>query len=182
MPTTEQQRNYIREIQRYLRTVSQYTGQTPSVGIDGIYGDETAAAISAFQRLFNLPINGDVDKLTFDTLRDAHLQGVADTANAVSINGYPIINMRLTPGMRGFEIYFLQVMIDVLREYYQNIIPVKITGVYDKATQNAVEMISAAAGSGSDGAQSGKNAWNAVTVLFNNAVENLTPSSNENGQ
>lgn len=48
MPTTEQQRDYIREIQRYLRTVSQHTEQTPTVGIDGIYGAETAAAVSAF--------------------------------------------------------------------------------------------------------------------------------------
>lgn len=176
MPTTEQQRDYIREIQRYLRTAAQYTGQTPTVGIDGIYGDETAAAVSAFQRYAGLPINGDVDKATFDMLRDTHLIGTKAKLAADTVNGFPDVNMQLKPNMSGFEIYFLQVMIDVLRGFYENITPVQINGIYDRATQNAVDMIAAAAGKGTSGiniTQSGRAAWDAVTRLFNNAVTNL---------
>ena len=110
MPTPEQQRDYIREIQRYLRTAAQHTGQTPTVGIDGIYGDETAAAVSAFQRQFGLPVNGDVDKATFDLLRDTHLIGSMAKSVAVPINGFPNVDMRLMPNISGFEIYFLQVI------------------------------------------------------------------------
>lgn len=171
MPTTEQQRDYIREIQRYLRTAAQYTGQTPTVGIDGIYGDETAASVSAFQQLYGLPVNGDVDKATFDKLRDTHIIGTAASSAAIPINGFPNTNLQLTPNMSGFEIYFLQVMLDVLRQYYDNINPVKISGIYDKATQNAVDMISAASGVQST---SGKAAFEAVAKLYNNAVTNLS--------
>ncbi|MGN0115058.1 MAG: peptidoglycan-binding protein [Acutalibacteraceae bacterium] len=172
MPTTEQQRNYIREIQRYLRTAAQYTGQTPTVGIDGIYGNETAAAVSAFQKQMGLPVNGDVDKATFDMLRDTHLIGSASKSAAEMINGFPDVNLQLKPNMSGFEIYFLQVMIDVLRNFYENINPVLINGIYDTATQNAVNMIADSAGSTS-GAQSGRQAFDAVTRLYNNAVTNL---------
>ena len=174
MPTTEQQRDYIREIQRYLRTVSQHNGKTPTVGIDGIYGNETAAAVSEFQRQFGLPVNGDVDKATFDLLRDTHLIGSTAKSAAVPINGFPNTDMRLIPNSSGFEVYFLQVMIDVLRNYYENITPVKISGIYDRATQNAVNMIFAAAGesNGTSGTD-GRAAWDAVTRLFNNAVTNL---------
>lgn len=172
MPTTEQQRDYIREIQRYLRTAAQHTGQTPTVGIDGIYGAETAAAVSAFQRYVGLPINGNVDKATFDMLRDTHLVGSTAKSAAETVNGFPDVNLQLIPNYSGFEIYFLQVMIDVLRNYYQNINPVQINGIYDRATQNAVNMIADSAGSTS-GAQSGRMAWDAVTRLYNNAVTNL---------
>lgn len=177
MPTPEQQRDYIREIQRYLRTAAQHTGQTPTVGIDGIYGDETAAAVSAFQRQFGLPVNGDVDKATFDLLRDTHLIGITAKSAAVPINGFPNVDMRLMPNISGFEIYFLQVMIDVLRNFYENINPVKISGIYDRATQNAVNMIFASASndgkSGGIYGSDGRAAWDAVTRLFNNAVTNL---------
>lgn len=172
MPTTEQQRDYIREIQRYLRTAAQHTGQTPTVGIDGIYGAETAAAVSAFQRYAGLPINGDVDKATFDMLRDTHLIGSAANSAAETVNGFPNVDLQLNLNYSGFEIYFLQVMIDVLRNFYQNINPVQINGIYDTATQNAVNMIADAAG-GTSGAQSGRAAWDAVTRLYNNAVNNL---------
>ena len=38
-------REKIRELQRYLRRIAQVDGRIPLIGIDGIYGTETADAV-----------------------------------------------------------------------------------------------------------------------------------------
>ena len=58
----------IAEVQRYLRAVSYKHEEVPHVGIDGIYGEETARAVLAFQELFDLPATGRTDSETFALL------------------------------------------------------------------------------------------------------------------
>lgn len=55
----------IAEVQRYLRAVSYKHSEVPHVGVDGIYGKETEAAVRAFQLLSALKETGQVDDLTF---------------------------------------------------------------------------------------------------------------------
>ena len=62
----------ISEIQKYLREVSYALNFTPHVVINGIYGDSTRAAVTAFQRLLRLPPDGDVDRRTWDALYVAY--------------------------------------------------------------------------------------------------------------
>ena len=58
----------IKEVQRYLRAVSYRHSSIPHVGVDGIYGKETEAAVRAFQILFSLLETGVADKETFAVL------------------------------------------------------------------------------------------------------------------
>lgn len=58
----------IREVQRYLRAVSYLHETIPHVGIDGIYGEETKAAVRAFQLLFSIRETGVADMETFGRL------------------------------------------------------------------------------------------------------------------
>jgi len=46
--TNEDRRNHIRELQRYLYSLSFYDETMPQVVPDGIYGRETALAVRAF--------------------------------------------------------------------------------------------------------------------------------------
>ncbi len=48
--TNEDRRNHIRELQRYLYSLSFYDETMPQVVPDGIYGRETALAVRAFQQ------------------------------------------------------------------------------------------------------------------------------------
>ena len=57
-----------REVQRYLRAVSYRHASVPHIGIDGIYGEETRAALRAFQRHFSLPQTGEANAETFALL------------------------------------------------------------------------------------------------------------------
>ena len=58
----------IAEVQRYLRALSYTERDIPHVGIDGIYGDETRAAVRAFQILLSLEETGITDLETFNAL------------------------------------------------------------------------------------------------------------------
>ena len=68
MYTAQQKKDHIREIQTYLHFIARTDGSIPVVIPDGIYGDETTAAVTAFQRLYNLPQTGEVDKGTWDRI------------------------------------------------------------------------------------------------------------------
>ena len=58
----------IAEVQRYLRAASYRYEEIPHVGIDGIYGEETKDAVTAFQKHFRLVETGVVDETTFSKL------------------------------------------------------------------------------------------------------------------
>ncbi len=59
---------YIRELQEYLRYLSFYDASLPEIGVDGIYGRETAEAVAAFQELYQMDPTGRVDRVTWDLI------------------------------------------------------------------------------------------------------------------
>lgn len=62
------------EVQRYLRALSYRHNEVPHVGVDGIYGEETRAAVRAFQVLFSLDATGRVDEETFSLLYSEYIK------------------------------------------------------------------------------------------------------------
>lgn len=55
----------IRTIQEQLSAIRRTYSNIPSLAIDGIYGEGTAAAVSKFQSIFGLPVTGEVDYSTW---------------------------------------------------------------------------------------------------------------------
>ena len=55
----------VRTIQTQLNTISDTYSAINKVRVDGAYGQETADAVSAFQRIFNMPVSGVVDFATW---------------------------------------------------------------------------------------------------------------------
>ena len=53
-----------------LSVLAEYISQIPSIAVDGIYGPETARAVSAAQGYFGLPQTGTVDATTWDEIYD----------------------------------------------------------------------------------------------------------------
>jgi hypothetical protein len=58
----------IRSLQTMLRVISKDDSRLPSVVPDGIYGPTTMNSITAFQRLYGLPITGVTDQQTWDKI------------------------------------------------------------------------------------------------------------------
>lgn len=55
----------VRTIQEQLSAIRRTYSNIPSLSIDGIYGEDTAAAVSRFQSIFDLPVTGEVDYSTW---------------------------------------------------------------------------------------------------------------------
>ena len=68
----------VRLLQYMLSTLSSYISSIPSVAIDGIYGQETKAAVLAAQRRFGLPETGTVGEATWNAIYDQY-SGIENT-------------------------------------------------------------------------------------------------------
>lgn len=55
----------VRTIQTQLNRIAEAYTAIPRIAVDGIYGPQTANAVRAFQRIFNLPETGVVDRATW---------------------------------------------------------------------------------------------------------------------
>ncbi|MHB8128106.1 MAG: peptidoglycan-binding protein [Mobilitalea sp.] len=55
----------VRTLQEQLNRIAQVYTAIPRISVDGQFGQQTANAVSAFQRIFNLPVTGVVDRATW---------------------------------------------------------------------------------------------------------------------
>lgn len=69
----------VRQLQYMLSVLSAYIPQIPPLSVDGIYGQDTRAAVLAAQRRFQLPETGTVDPTTWDEIYD-QFSGIENTS------------------------------------------------------------------------------------------------------
>ncbi|MBQ8510052.1 MAG: peptidoglycan-binding protein [Clostridia bacterium] len=66
--TLGMQGNDVRLLQTYLLKVSETHPEIPPIEVDGVFGTATRNAVSAFQQMVGLPVNGQVNVLTWNLL------------------------------------------------------------------------------------------------------------------
>lgn len=134
--TTVQKKEHIKELQRYLNGISYYNEQIPIVIPDGFYGKETATAVRAFQREYNLPETGNTDYNTWNKIVNVY-RSYLDSQPA-SYNIFPSSKYIIREGDSGLLVYILQSMLDDIGLHYDNIGRVNINGNYNGNTATAV--------------------------------------------
>ena len=137
--TDEQRRDHIREVQTYLRAISFFDDRVPFVGIDGIYGPETAEATAAYQRARGLRVTGTVNQETWNYLvkEYAIIQGLQAPPQAIS--PFPSMTHVVEPGDEGPIVFILQIMLNTIGKAYTNIAPVRVDGFFGPGTEKAVQ-------------------------------------------
>lgn len=134
------EREAIRNIQRYLRQLSYVNDEIPAPPIDGIYDTATREAVRAFQRGEGLPTTGVVDAVTFELLFQRYEESLRRESAPVPISQFP----RLSPGYalregdESFLVRLIQYALGELDLIYEGFDNVPQTGVYDEATAAAV--------------------------------------------
>ena len=58
----------IRSLQTMLRVIASHHQDLPNVVADGVYSRQTANAVSAFQRKFDIPVTGITDQATWEMI------------------------------------------------------------------------------------------------------------------
>lgn len=130
-------------IQTSLNRISQNYPAIPKVTTDGIYGPATEDAVKAFQSIFSLAPDGIVGRATWHRL--AQLYVAVERLGELQSEGQVFFGFaweypdRLAPGDTGAKITHLQYMLSVNSQFIREIPAVPLTGVFDEATDLAVE-------------------------------------------
>ena len=62
----------VSDLQTYLQLIAENIPEIPSVSVTGYYGDQTEAAVSAFQRLYGIDVSGAAGPVTWATIANQY--------------------------------------------------------------------------------------------------------------
>ena len=136
----------IRSLQTLLRVIAQEDERQPSLIPDGIYGNQTTAAVSAFQRNHGIPATGVADRNTWEQIVEAYEPAL------VRVGPAQPLEIILEPGQiirRGDaqpNVYILQAVLIVLSDIYASITPPGMNGILDDSTAASLEAFQALSG------------------------------------
>ncbi|MDE7200665.1 MAG: peptidoglycan-binding protein [Lachnospiraceae bacterium] len=133
----------VQTIQTYLNRIRRNYPAIPAItDKSGVFGDSTRAAVSAFQRIFNLTMDGIVGKATWYKLSRiytavARLAELDSEGNTLGIGTVPP-SVTLRQGSRGQDVITLQYLLNVIGEYYPRIPNIAQDGIFGGGTRQAV--------------------------------------------
>ena len=171
-------------IQTMLNRISRDYPAIPKIQpVDGVFGDSTEQAVIKFQQIFSLTPDGIVGSATWYKLVFLYV-GVLDLAELVSegqtfyANAIPLeFSDVVAPGDTGEEVRVIQYLLSVVSEFYSNVPPVAVDGVYGPATRQAVIAVQQMAGLPQDGVV-GEQTWQALYRLYAGIADTMTEYTN----
>lgn len=128
-------------LQFFLTLISQFVSFVSPVSTDGVYGQNTANQVVAFQRYKGLDETGEVDERTWNSIFDAY-KGIIDflteenKLDTVPTEPFPGVTLRrgdVGPSVAAFKSY-----LSYLSKVFFDIPPVNSSNIFDQRTQNAV--------------------------------------------
>lgn len=137
----EDKENGIIQIQRILRSLDYLDTQLARIRLSGIYDDETRNAVKDFQKRYSLPVTGEVDKTTWDTLHSVYA-----LASSLAPPQRPVYILpryspyAISPGAKDDIIYVIQHFLNTLRLEYDELENIPFTGTMDEKTENAIRL------------------------------------------
>ncbi len=128
----------VRSLQTMLRILAEDDHDLSSVIPDGIYGNQTRNAVSAFQRKYGIPITGVTDQNTWDRIVATQTTALVRLGPAEPLRLILNANQILRRGSRHPYLNLVQSMLVTLAEIYGSITAPGISGVLDEATADAL--------------------------------------------
>ena len=110
----------VRAVQYYLRRLSAYYSDIPSVTVDGVFGAATTRAVKAWQTRAGLTADGVVGQLTWNSLYSA-AQALADSGPVVRSSSLPAPASTLQPGDSGASVLRLDRLLLFLGQWLPEI-------------------------------------------------------------
>ena len=128
----------VRSLQTMLQVLSTIFPALLNVNPDGIYGESTKNAVSAFQRFAHLPATGIAETETWNALAGCYLRHAPSVLPPEPLRIVLQPGQTIAPGERNLHVYLVQAMLQALGQCYANASPPAVTGVLDASTQRAV--------------------------------------------
>lgn len=128
----------IRSLQTMLRVLGEDDPALPPLVPDGIYGQETIQAVSAFQRRYSLPITGVADQRTWDEIVRAYEPALVRLGKAEPIEIIMEPNQIYRRSDRDPNLYLLQAILLFLSTQHDSISEPGMNGILDAPTSEAL--------------------------------------------
>ena len=104
----------VRSLQTMLRVIAEDDLTLPTVIPDGIYGQETITAVSAFQRRSGLPVTGITNQPTWEAVVSAYEPAMLRVGKAAPIEIIMDSGKVYKRGDSSANLYLLQAMLSFL--------------------------------------------------------------------
>ena len=141
MATSPYETQAIFNLQRYLRQLSRFDEDIPSVDEDGIFGEETRASLEAFQQKYGLPVSGVADAETWTRLFNEYLASVEERTRPDPVFIFPRHPADYSVG-RGDQNLYVAVIQQLLRDiiilYGEDAERLPVDGIFGETTEAAV--------------------------------------------
>jgi len=171
--------NDVKIFQQQLNRISRNYPAIPKINITiGIFDNQTRLAVEKFQEIFNLPINGTVDKATWYKIKEIY-NGVKRLGELLS-EGLRLEDVttqysrELTEGMSGYDVITVQYYLNVIAYFNPNLNIFPISGTFDTATINAVNSFQTEYGLPVTGTVNDVT-WNKMTSVYTDILSSLPP-------
>ena len=128
----------VRSLQTMLRVIAENDKTLPTVIPDGIYGQDTIRAVSAFQQKYSIPVTGITDNITWDKIVSEYEDTIIRIGKTEPIEIILDPDEVIRIGDRSPYIYLLQSILTQLSLDAPSIIRPNHNGTLDLSTSSAL--------------------------------------------
>lgn len=172
--------NYVATIQTQLLRIRRDYPLIPDIGaVDGVFGSATEAAVRYFQSIFALAADGVVGKATWYKI--SYIYAAVTKLAELGSEGIlsenvpsPLPTAVLRRGSSGSFVTLAQFMLNIAAEFYSEIYPIAMDGIFGSATYSAVVSFQRLRGISADGVI-GPNTWRELYDVYYSCMEALNP-------
>lgn len=158
-------------LQTMLRTIAKTDDTIPFVLADGVYGENTKRAVSEIQRQHGMDMTGITDFDTWQVIEKQYTESRVEADAAAPLQIVIDPKQVFLPGCHNRHVLLIQAMFEALADDYQELKDVRVSGVYDEATENAVRWLQKACDQPCSGICS-KQVWKMLAGLYSMKVGN----------
>ncbi len=167
----------VRTIQRQLNRIRRnYPAIPPIPDTNGIYDAATRAAVTQFQRIFNLQADGIVGKATWYKIKQ--IFNAVTRLSELYSEGITISDVErifsevLRRGDRGVDVRTIQYYLNFIGFFNDRLPQISVDGIFGPATENAVRAFQREYGLTADGIV-GRATWNALLDAYYSILNSL---------
>lgn len=155
----------VRSLQTMLRVLAENDDRYARVIPDGIYGKQTMAAVSLFQKIHGLPVTGVTDEQTWNAIHAAYEPALINVDAAQPI--YVVLNpgQVIRRGQRHPQVALVQAMLRTLSEIYSSVAAPTMTGMLDVPTSDSLATFQELSGLPMTG-QLDKRTWKHLALQY----------------
>ena len=131
----------IRSLQTMLRVLAAADSRYQNLVPDGVYGEQTAAAVSQFQRVSGLPVTAVTDHETWNRIVDAFTRQSPSVLPAAPLSIVWQPKQVIRPGEKNSHLYLIQSMLLAMSKIYPAMPVAQVTGEHDAASVAAANWL-----------------------------------------